>query len=525
MNRQEALERLAASDDEWDVLIIGGGATGLGAAVDAASRGYRTALIERGDFGCGTSSRSTKLIHGGVRYLRQANISLVRESLHERTWLLANAPHLVHSMRFVIPSFSLWDSLQYRIGLKLYDALAGLTGEQCSQSLSVAQMSQSLPGLKTDQLRDGVSYLDGQFNDSRFLVCLARTADQLGGTITNYVTARELIHEGGRLAGVVAEDLESGNSMRLKARVVVNTTGVFSDSIRRMDDDSAQQIIVPSQGTHIVLDRSFFPGDAALMIPKTDDGRLLFAIPWLNHVLIGTTDLPVDQPTAAPHPQPDEISYLLEHVSRYLNHPPEATDIRACFAGLRPLVSPKGAGRTASISREHHLETADSGLVTMAGGKWTTYRVMGEQAINAAEAVAGLNHTPSRTIDIPIFGGRLEDEQESGVADAATGQEPVRDAELSAIEEQDSQLSVELCSSTGLKRSHVVHACRHEMARNLEDVLSRRYRVLYLEAERAAAIANDTAQLMADELSKDDQWIKAQSSQFRELASQHLPQP
>ena len=523
MNRQEVIERLAASDEQWDVLIIGGGATGLGAAVDAASRGYRTALIERGDLGCGTSSRSTKLIHGGVRYLRQANISLVRESLHERTWLLANAPHLVHTMRFVIPSFSLWESLQYRIGLKLYDALAGLTGNQRSQTLSVAEMYRVFPGLKTDQLRDGVSYLDGQFNDSRFLVCLARTADQLGGTIANYVAARELVHESGRLTGVVAEDIESGKSIRLNARVVINTTGVFSDSIRQLDDKSTQQIIVPSQGTHIVLDRHFFPGDAALMIPKTDDGRLLFAIPWLNHVLIGTTDLAINEPTAAPYPQPDEIAYLLEHVSRYLSRPVESADIRACFAGLRPLVSPKGAGRTASISRDHFLDTSASGLVTMAGGKWTTYRVMAAQAIDAAEHVAGLNHTPSPTINIPIFGGRLHHQFESVVTEEAPGREPVRDAELSAIESQDSRLSAELCPAMELKRSHVVHACRHEMARNIEDVLSRRYRLLYLEAEQAATIAEETATLMADELQKNEQWVTAQAAQFRELASQHLP--
>ncbi|HWN93527.1 MAG TPA: glycerol-3-phosphate dehydrogenase/oxidase, partial [Methylomirabilota bacterium] len=352
MNRDEALRALD-SKELWDLLIIGGGATGLGAAVDAAARGYRTLVLEQHDFAKGTSSRSTKLVHGGVRYLAQGNISLVRESLRERSRLLRNAPHLVHRQSFIVPAYSLWDRPFYGVGLKLYDALAGEFSLGPSKIVSRGDALSALPNLQPAKLHGGIQYFDGQFDDARLALALAQTVFDLGSVALNYAPVLRLAKEKERVCGVTARDAESGREFDLRARVVINATGVFTDSVRRMDEPGTPPLVTASQGAHIVVNRSFLPGESALMVPKTSDGRVLFAIPWHNHAVIGTTDIPVHETPLEPRPLAQEIEFLLQHTARYLARTPAANDILSTFAGLRPLVNPSAARDTARLSRDH----------------------------------------------------------------------------------------------------------------------------------------------------------------------------
>jgi glycerol-3-phosphate dehydrogenase len=421
MNRERSLARLAGQGGgrrPWDVLVIGGGATGLGAAVEAAARGYRTALLEGYDFAKGTSSRSTKLAHGGVRYLRQGDISLVIEALRERGLLLRNAPHLVHNLRFVVPSYEWWEGPFYGAGLKVYDLLAGRLGLGPSRLLSRDETLALLPTVEPAGLRGGVVYHDAQFDDARLAITLARTLDDLGGVPVNGVRVVGLLKSAGHrglVAGVAARDDESGGLFEIPARVVVNATGVFADQVRRLDEPDAEPLLAPSQGVHLVLDRRFLPGDSAVLVPHTDDGRVLFAVPWLGRVVVGTTDTPVAAVDLEPRPLPQEVEFLLAHAGRYLTGHPRPQDVLACFAGLRPLVAGAGAGGgdgsaarlvrdTAALRRDHTLLVSASGLVTITGGKWTTYRRMGEDAIDAAAAVAGLPDRPSVTATLRLHG-------------------------------------------------------------------------------------------------------------------------
>src|SRR6266567_3942516 len=382
MTRDELLQQLDDPSQIWDMIVIGGGATGLGTAVEAASRSYRTLLLEQSDFAKGTSSRSTKLIHGGVRYLQQGNLALVLEALHERGLLVRNAPHLVHNLSFVVPLYDWWEGPFYGIGLKLYDMLAGRLGLGPSRLLSREETLERLPTVAPEGLRGGVIYHDGQFDDARLAVSLARTLADLGGTPLNYLQVTGLVKEGGTTTGVTGRDSETSREYRLRGRVVVNATGVFTDQVRRLDDPEAAPVIAPSQGVHLVLDRSFLPGDSAIMIPHTADKRVLFAVPWHGRVVVGTTDTPVSRVSLEPVPLPEEIDFLLAHAARYLTRHPARGDVLSAFAGLRPLVHPGGGGETAAISREHAVLLSNSGLVSITGGKWTTYRRMGEDTVN-----------------------------------------------------------------------------------------------------------------------------------------------
>ena len=404
MNREEMLERIADAGQEWDFIVIGGGATGVGVALEAASRGYRIALLEQNDFASGTSSRSTKLIHGGVRYLQQGNVALVLEALKERGTLRRNAPHLVHDLPFIVPTYDWWEGPFYGIGLKLYDMLAGKEGFGPSQILSREETLEKIPTVETDGLRGGVIYHDGQFDDSRLVVNLAQTAAAQGATPINYIEVVKLIKKKGFVGGVIARDLESGREYEVKSRAVINATGVFSDRIRLMDDPVTPPIMRPSQGVHIVLDRAFLPGKTAIMVPHTDDGRVLFAIPWHHRVLVGTTDTPVEDVSMEPLPMDHEIEFLLKHTARYLTKDPEPGDVLSMFAGLRPLVSGKQHLETARISREHTLSISRTGLITIAGGKWTTYRKMAEETLDQAIAVARVKHQPSVSETLQIHG-------------------------------------------------------------------------------------------------------------------------
>jgi glycerol-3-phosphate dehydrogenase len=487
--RAEQLDRLR-DGGRWDVAIIGGGATGLGAALDAASRGYRTVLLEAHDFAKGTSSRSTKLVHGGVRYLERGEVGLVREALHERSLLLRNAPGLVHARDFLVPAYRWWTRPYYALGLKAYDLLAGRKNLQHSRSVGRDEALRLIPTLERADLRGGVVYQDGQFDDARLAIALARTAWDRGASVLNYVAATGLIRQHRHCAGVEARDAETGETFAIRARVVVNAAGVFADEVRRLDDPSARPMVRPSQGAHVVLDRAFLPGETALLVPKTDDGRVLFAIPWLGKVLVGTTDTAVESAPIEPRPLPEEVAYILDYAGRYLDRDPGAGDVLSTFAGLRPLVDPGGDPKaTAKLSREHVLAVSDSGLVTITGGKWTTYRRMAADAVDRAAEVGGLERRPCVTEALRLI------VETGGLPEGAA---PVSDAA-------------------------VAWAARHEMARTVEDVLARRTRDLFLDARGALAAAPAVAAALASALGRDDAWREAQVRAFRELAAAYLP--
>ncbi len=501
MNRENAINAFA-SGERWDVLVIGGGATGLGAAVDAASRGYRTLLVEQHDFANATSSRSTKLVHGGVRYLKQGNISLVRESLHERALLLRNAPHLARVQSFIVPAYSMLDAPCYGIGLKMYDALAGKFSLGPSKIISRDETIRELPTVRADKLRGGVRYFDGQFDDAGLAVCLAQTLFDLGGFAANYMRVESFLKEGDKVVGAIAVDAESGREFQIRARAVINATGVFTDNLRQCDDAKCEPMLTVSQGAHIVLDRSFLPGESALMIPKTADGRVLFAIPWQGHVLVGTTDTPVNGAVLEPRPLAQEIEFLLEHANIYLNRAPSESDVLSAFAGLRPLVKSGAARNTSKLSRDHTMIVSSSGLITITGGKWTTYRRMGEDVVNKAAEQAGLAASVSRTTELLLHSGN--------------------DADVKQLARANSDWNTPLHPRFPYRAADVVHACRQTMARNVEDVLSRRTRMLILDARAAIETAPIVAKLMAVELNRDAAWASDQVKSFQAVASSYL---
>jgi len=547
VNREAMLARVAARREPWDVLVVGGGATGLGAAVDAASRGYATLLVEQSDFAKGTSSRSTKLIHGGVRYLQQGNIALVLESLHERGLLMANAPHLVRNLSFVVPNYDWWEGPFYGIGLKLYDMLAGDLGLGPSRHLSRAQTLERIPTLEQKGLRGGVVYHDGQFDDARLAITLLQTLEDLGGCAVNYLEVTGFLREKSLVAGVTARDREGtaggegggggdgGGAIPIASRVVINATGVWCDALRAMDDAGAAAIVTPSQGAHIVLDRAFQPGTSAIMVPHTDDGRVLFAVPWHGRVVVGTTDTPLEGAPLEPRPLDEEIDFLLGHAARYLARDPRPSDILSCFAGIRPLV--KGdAATTASLSRDHTVVVSTSGLVSITGGKWTTYRRMGRDAVNAAAAVAGLPEKASRTETLRLHGyepgaaaaGRSKGSRAAAARGAAPAPPPWdvygADApELRRLAKEEPALVERLHPRLPYRAAHVVWAARREMARTVEDVLARRTRALLLDARASVQAAPRVAELLARELGRDAAWRDSQVEAYAELARGYLP--
>ncbi|MBL4886448.1 MAG: glycerol-3-phosphate dehydrogenase/oxidase [Planctomycetaceae bacterium] len=532
MQRQEMIDAIDSPGEQWDVIIIGGGATGLGAALEASSRGHRTVLLESHDFAKGTSSRSTKLVHGGVRYLRQGRIGMVRQSLLERQRLLNNAPHIVHPLGFVIPSYSAGSGWFYYAGLKAYDLLAGGQDFPKAKMLSREQTLQQLPTLNPHQLRGGVHYSDGQFDDSRLAISLAQTTVEQQGIVLNYSPVTSLIHQGSKLKGVVLQDLESKREISLYSRVVINATGVFADDVLKLDQSSqadsetqAKPVVAPSQGTHIVLDRSFLPSDTAMMIPKTEDGRVLFAIPWHGRTLFGTTDIAVKKIDVEPRPLQEEIEYLLDYAGRYLTKKPMKSDILSMFSGLRPLVRSSSGKSTSQLSREHDIRTSSSGLISIIGGKWTTYRRMGEELINLAERVGGLDRRNSRTADLPLHGSPKTDQAE----ESETCEEALKvygsDIEgIRKLSSQDPSLNKQLHPRLPYLASEVVWAARCEMARTVEDVLARRTRALFLDANAAIESAPQVASLLMQELQQNQGWRDSQIKTFEALAKGYCNQ-
>ncbi len=483
MPYEKPVRNFAALDDDFDVVVIGGGASGLGAAIDAVSRGYKTALVEAVDFAKATSSRSTKLIHGGVRYLAEGDIHLVREALRERATLYKNAPHLVSDRGFICPAARWYEAPYYLAGLRAYDKLAGASNFGRSRYLSARDTLEHLPALRAQGLRGSIIYHDGQFDDSRLAVALARTAIDRGAVLVNYARVVAFERNGTRLSGLRVRDEERGDELSVRARVVVNATGIFCDELRRLDDPSSRPLLSLSRGSHIVVSHELFPGDDALLVPKTDDGRVLFIIPWRSHVLIGTTDIAEAHPSLDPVPSADEIDYLLRHAARYLERPISRSQITAAYCGLRPLVDRKST-TTPKLSREHIVETSLSGMVSVAGGKWTTYRQMGQDTIDVAYKVGRLTAAPSRTHDL-----RLNE-----FIPPATG--------------------TRLHPNLPYTEDDVVYAARYELARTVDDVLSRRTRAYFLDVRASVACAPRVAQLLAGELGRSETWARESADAY-----------
>ncbi len=517
MKRSEMIQSVKdMSGRWWDIIIIGGGATGLGAAVDASSRGYKTLLLEKADFAKGTSSRSTKLIHGGVRYLQQGNVSLVLESLKERGLLIKNAPHLVCNQSFVVPYYKWWEGPYYWLGLRIYDILAGELGLGPSKYLSSKKAQARIPTLISSGLRGGVMYYDGQFDDSRLAINLAKSSAKEGGVLINYMKVTGLLKASGKIRGVKAEDMLNGEEYEIKGRAVINATGVFTDAILKMDDPETSSIITPSQGIHIVIDKRFLPGDTAIMIPKTRDGRILFALPWYNKVMLGTTDTPVQQINAEPEAMESEIEFLLKHAAEYLTEKPDPSDVRSVFAGLRPLVTNSRAGNTAAISRDHTVTVSPAGLVTITGGKWTTYRKMAEDVVNRALDVAGLPSGECITESLRIHGWTDETDKKDPLHYYGTDK-----AEVMNIIDINPELGRRLHERLPYVKAEVIWAVRNEMAMTVEDFSSRRTRALFLDAKASVEIAPEVARLMAEEAGHGDGWIKNQVKAYSALASNY----
>lgn len=521
LDRSESLSRIRETK-QWDLIVIGGGATGLGTALDAVSRGFNVLLLEQADFCKATSSRSTKLIHGGVRYLEQAEVGLVRSALKERGQLLNNAPHVVTEANFVIPGHNLWERIYYGLGLKVYDLLSFGHRLGSSKFLSQKQLKERVPNINSKHFNGGIGYRDAQFDDARLGIQLAQTITEQGGTVINSFEVTGFLRTKGKINGVRAIDKQQGETYLIRADSVINATGIFTDSIRSMVNPETEPLLSHSRGSHIVVDQKFLAGSSAILVPKTNDDRVLFAIPWENRTLIGTTDIPVDEPVMEPVPTPEEIDYMIEHIDYYLEESPDRSDILSVFAGLRPLVS-EDTSNTSEISRDHHLEIDPSGLITIAGGKWTTFRRMGEDAVEMAIDHSFLPDQPSRSREIQIHG--YQDRSES-----------VKEKETSALSgwgqdrkrikkwmNNQQEMQTKLHPNLPYPRGIVTWCTRHEMVRGVEDILARRTRALFLDAQAAIESAEDVAQLMAEEVNQDEKWKEDQVAKFKGVAQNYLP--
>jgi glycerol-3-phosphate dehydrogenase len=538
MDRSTQFDNLRAhqrSQKPFDIAIIGGGATGLGVALDAAARGFSVALFEADDFAKGTSSRSTKLVHGGVRYLAQGNVALVREALQERACLLANAPHLAQPLAFVMPGFQWWERGFYGIGLKMYDALAGKRGLGDTQWLSSAQTRKLLPTVRAQGLHGGVKYWDGQFDDARLAVALARTAVAKGACVVNHCRVEGLLHEGKKVVGLTAVDTETGEAFTVHAACVINATGVWVDAVRDMDAASGavkkRPMVAPSQGVHLVVDASFLPTDHAMLIPKTADGRVLFAVPWMGKVILGTTDTPRDDLAAEPTPFHVEVEFILNEAGRYLSKAPTRADVRSVWVGLRPLVKPPedDGGNTKALSREHTVLVDKSGLVTVTGGKWTTYRAMAEDVLARCFESALLPAKSGGVTEHLALAGSPP----AGVAVMSLTRSPgelMYGSDLVALRGLPGadrwlwRAESDKHGGGGLSEAMVRFAVRFEMARTVEDVLARRSRLLFLDAALAASLADEVAALLAQELGSAFE-AGASAYAFRGLAESYLVLP
>jgi glycerol-3-phosphate dehydrogenase len=519
MDRHKALNALEENQNFFDFIIIGGGATGIGIALEAATRGYSALLLEKSDFTKSTSSKSTKLVHGGVRYLAQGDIGLVREACVERGRLMKNAPHLVRNQSFVIPTFSWFDEIMYTVGLTFYDLLAGKYSLGRSIRISKKKTIAKLPTINAKIITAGVLYHDGQFDDSRLAINALQTAIENGAVAINYMPVSGLVKDSnGLVNGVIAVDEESGKNYSINGKAIINATGIFADDILKMDSPNMRNTIRPSQGIHLVLDKSFLPGDHALMIPKTDDGRVLFAVPWHGKLVVGTTDTPIDSPSLEPIALEAEIDFILKTMAKYLTKTPSRGDVLSIFAGLRPLAAPKnGSAKTKEISRSHKITETESHLFTMIGGKWTTFRRMAQDMVDKVEKTKNWSKTRTSTKHLKLHGYKQNIDLNDPLYFYGSDKEKIVD-----LMEREPETKTLISDRLSLFAVQVVWAVRYEMARNVEDMLSRRVRCLLLDARESILVAPKVAQIMAKELGKDDQWQQEQVKKFEGVASKYI---
>lgn len=522
MDRTHSINQLknAQAGVAWDFIVIGGGATGLGIAVDAATRGYKTVLLEQADFAKATSSRSTKLVHGGVRYLQQGDIALVREALHERGYLRRNAPHLVKNQRFIIGNYLWWEQPFYTIGLMVYDFLAGKMGLGRSLPMRKKSVIRHIPQIEQQGLKGGVSYQDGQFDDSRLAINLVQTAVENGAIVVNHAGVTSLIKENEKVAGVVVEDKMNGDTFELKGKCIINATGIFVDEIIKMDNPSQKPMVRPSQGVHVVVDGSFLDSDDAIMVPKTSDGRVMFGVPWHNRVILGTTDTPVKEFEMEPKALEEEVDFILETAGRYLVRKPQRKDVLCVFAGLRPLAAPtkhSEEAKTKEISRSHKLVISDSGLVTITGGKWTTYRIMAEETVDLAEKTNGLPHKSCKTRHLKIHGYKTNPDRTDHLYIYGSDQD-----QILRLQKENPEYAKKLHPKLEFTAAEVIWAVREEMALTVDDVLARRVRALYMDAKSSIEMAPAVAAIMAMELNKDKSWEEAQVKEYTAIAQNYF---
>ena len=512
MDRKLNLARLEQSDKVWDVVVIGGGATGLGCAVDAASRGYEVALFEREDFAKCTSSRSTKLVHGGVRYLQKLEVDLVREALHERGLMKQNAPHLVKDQAFVISNYSHWDNFMYFCGLAFYDLLSFGFGYGRSRFISAKKVLKYLPTSAVKGLKGGVVYHDGQFDDSRMAVNLAQTAVEQGAMVANYTAVEQVLHDAeGKACGVKVRDVLSGKEYEAKAKAVINAAGIFVDEVMQMDEPQMPKMVVPSQGVHIVLDMKFLQSDYAIMVPKTSDGRVLFAVPWHDKVVVGTTDIQRPEAESEPKPLDEEIDFILSTASLYMDPAPTRKDIVSVFAGQRPLAAP-----TKEVSRSHKIIVSDHDLITITGGKWTSYRRMAEDTVDKAIAMGKVAKRKCVTRKLKVHGWRPNPNLADHMYVYGSDEPQIR-----AMIKQNPTLGEKLSEKYDYTVAEVLWAMDHEMAQSVEDVLARRVRLLFVDAREAQKVAPRVAEVMAEHMGKDQAWIDSQVEAFIKVSDNY----
>ena len=519
MNRTQQLSSLNDGGKIWDVVVIGGGATGLGCAVDAASRGYSVALFEREDFAKCTSSRSTKLVHGGVRYLQKLEVDLVREALHERGLMKQNAPHLVKDQAFVISNYSHWENFLYFCGLLFYDILSFGFGYGRSRFISAKKVLKYLPTSAVKGLKGGVVYHDGQFDDSRMAINLAQTAVEQGAVVANYTAVEKVLHDAeGKACGVVVRDLLGGQSYEVKAKVVINAAGIFVDEVMQMDEPSMPKMVVPSQGVHIVLDMKFLQSDYAIMVPKTSDGRVLFAVPWHDKVVVGTTDIQRPTPESEPKPLDEEIDFILSTASLYMNPAPTRKDIVSVFAGQRPLAAPKKEGKSSKeVSRSHKIIVSDHDLVTITGGKWTSYRRMAEDTIDKAIKMGKIEKRKCVTRKLKVHGWRPNPDLADHMYVYGSDEPAIR-----ALIKENPALGEKLSEKYDYTLAEVLWAVKHEMAHSVEDVLARRVRLLFVDAREAQKAAPRVAEYMAELLGHDKAWVDSQIEAFKRVSDNYI---
>lgn len=518
MKREKKLKDIENKDKQWDLVVIGGGSSGLGVALDALSRGLSVVLLEKADFAKGTSSRSTKLLHGGVRYLAQGDIGLVIEALKERGLLMKNAPHVSRKQAFVIPIYSRWDQLKYGVGLRIYDLMAGNFRIGKSKWLTKKETIEKLPNIKKESLKGGVNYYDGQFDDARLALNIAQTCTDLGGIILNYMKVNSLTKDAnGVINGVMVQDQIHQNRYTINAKAVVNATGVFTDKILKMDNPEAKKSITPSQGSHLVLDLSFLGGNDALMIPQTSDGRVLFGIPWNGKLVLGTTDTIRKSPKMEPTALESEIDFILETCAQYLVKPPKRSDVLSVYAGLRPLAAAEEGAKTKEISRSHKVIVSESHLFSIIGGKWTTFRKMGEDTVDMIASVKGFKIKNSNSEKIELHGFKHTASEDCHLSVYGTDGDAIKD-----LIAKRPDLSERLHPNFPNIKAEVLWMVRNEMALKVEDVLARRIRILFLDAQAALEMAPVVAKIMGEELGWEEDRLKLELKEFKETANKYM---